>query len=701
MSSSSRNGTTVEPCCRHYKKKSLPCLNSARNGPDAVPEKEEMKTPHIPRSAITTAAFLILASIGSSVQAVPAYMPARGSTPAVAKASVGDLRHLTFGEAIYDYYLNKNLRSASRLLTAKNVNIFGTESAQCDMLLSDLYVAFGMSNQAAQTLSDLSHQDILSSTRNEVWFKRGNLQYHQGNYVEAERILTAPLANLPAEMDSKRRTLLANVLMSRSEFDLAKDTLAPVSPDTELGLYATYNMGVAYIRSSRSKEGVDMLHRVMSSPINDPESNALKDRAALAIGFNALQQQQPDAARDALVNIRLDGPFSNQALLGLGYAHFTKQDYKKSLAVWLELIKRSPADPSVQEAMLLAPRAYEELQAYPQALFGYKYASQLFRATLKNLEKAALYVEQSGWLASLATPLKDPRDNIDPMTVNSIIVPPSNPEAKFLYEMFASDAFVEGHEAYVQLDRMQALLLKRLDDLDAWQDMVKSQKIKLANTSRLDNAREQLEAAQLRNMEFTERYKALNLRVRQTFRKARTPLDVASPEALEKYHRLSAMESSLLALRDTPTSTALRERFRRVRGLLLWDIVANAPEQEQTERTDINDITELMNLNKAHVGGLQKLVKANQKRENDDSETRIENARTEIQRLQTEISQSQTLYADYLKSLAKQAIEQQRNKLNMRLAESHLDVARLQDMATSKKANAQPSTPDNNQSSAK
>ncbi len=53
--------------------------------------------------------------------------------------------------------------------------------------------------------------------------------------------------------------MLANILMAKSEFERARDLLAPIPMDTALGMYATYNMGVAHIRANQPEEGIRLL----------------------------------------------------------------------------------------------------------------------------------------------------------------------------------------------------------------------------------------------------------------------------------------------------------------------------------------------------------------------------------------------------------------------------------------------------------
>src|SRR3990167_1217791 len=121
--------------------------------------------------------------------------------------------------------------------------------------------------------------------------------------------------------------------------------------DDILGAYALYNAGVAFIRAGEINRGMVILRQVRDLPPGDDETNALKDRAAIAMGFTWLQKDNFDLARESLVTVRTDGPFTNQAMLGLGYANFQRNDFKRALPPWLELLQRNTSDTSVQEAL--------------------------------------------------------------------------------------------------------------------------------------------------------------------------------------------------------------------------------------------------------------------------------------------------------------------------------------------------------------
>lgn len=589
-----------------------------------------------------------------------------------------DPRQLVYGEAMYDYYLGNGFTALNDLLLAKANNVLTDNDPDSEVFIGDRYTEFGLPAQADAIFSKAITRDTLSTTRNTTWFRKGKLLYRLGNYAEAEKILSANQDNLTGELDYERRVMLANVLIQQGEYTSARHVLEPVPLTTMLGAYASYNMGVAYLRANRSHDGVRLLESVMNLPVADTETNALKDRAALAIGYNYLQQKQPDRARDALVNIRLDGPFSTQAMLALGYAHYERQDYKKALSLWLELLPRNQADPSVQEAMLLAPRAYEELKADQQALYGYGLASKIYRSQLKSLEKAGEALEQPNWLEELS-PSADAGLGADPLAVVDTTTASSNQETPFLFQLFATNQFNEAYKQYEQLKRLQQLLAIRAGELQGLRDVAGN--MQRLNGQHLASASTTLTQKEATYAALQQRWQRLQERARDAGRNAEDFADTASVQDVELNRKLEAMESSLSKLPDTPANRELRSRFERVKGLSLWGIASNAPMSQEDLYQSLQDTDQEMQALQVRLQAVRALIADNRKALGNQSDARISQLSARVTQAQADVAKSLDEHRNYLRQLARNVLAESKARLNNGLAEAYLSVARLQDQA--------------------
>lgn len=588
---------------------------------------------------------------------------------------------VVLGETMYDYYQGNHFAALNNIIAAKALGRLDDSVTSSEVLLGDLYTLFGMPDEADNVFSRIVTRDMRTETRNETMFRKARLQYRQGNYFEAERTLNVPLDVQITDIEAERRVMLANVFMARNEFVEARNLLSPIPLNTPLGAYAAYNTGVAHLRADRSPEGIRMLERVMNLPVGDAETNALKDRAALAIGYNFLQQQDPDKARAALVNVRLAGPFSNAALLALGYAHFERKEYKRALSFWLELITRNPSDPFVQEAMLLAPRAYEALNGIQQAFFGYKLAAATLSNQMGQLNKLTEAIKAPDWAETLSNNANRKTDGqvyADPMAVPSSVSSSDREEIALFYELFASHPFNEGFQQYQQLLRLKNLMNQRADDLRSMHDMSAVMQQRQAQLPALAT---RIDAAQQRLTRLGERWPLLEKRARQQARDSKNSGGTVSMKNLERQYKLTQMEESLAKQADSPANQALKNRVRTLKGVLLMEIARQAPSSQEQLYADIASTEAQLRLAQLRMEAVQQLLTDHQKVAEADTGAKIRELETRLQLTQKSLAKALDEYRLYLRGLAENQLADTRARLNQDLAEAYLSVARLQDNA--------------------
>src|SRR3546814_12952392 len=84
--------------------------------------------------------------------------------------------------------------------------------------------------------------------------------------------------------------------------------------------FARYNLGIALLNDGRPVQGHTVLDRVGPMRPATSADLALRDRATLTLGSPLLQTQQGGTSQPAFSRVRLEGPFSKRALLGLVWA---------------------------------------------------------------------------------------------------------------------------------------------------------------------------------------------------------------------------------------------------------------------------------------------------------------------------------------------------------------------------------------------
>ncbi len=586
-------------------------------------------------------------------------------------------RYLAFGEAMYDYYSGRKFNALTRLLVNRKQGLFGQgDTDYAELLMGELYLTLGLPGKAETLFDELLEKDLLRQTRAETWFQKGVLHYEEGEREKAIEVLESDnLEGLPQELESRRSLMLANLYMGGEDFASALEYLYDIPDDTRQGAYANYNMGVAMIRSGQRDQGIELLRTVMNMPEGDTETNALKDRAALAIGLTSLRAENYATARKALQNVRADGPFSNEALLALGMANYDRGEPGKALPLWLELVQRDPGHKAVQEALMLAPRAYEDLGASPQSLAGYQHAADTYRRELKNVETAIRQINEIEWLEKLKPETPSERAVPDPMSGVNDYTAESGPQMAYLYKLFASHEFARMFRQYVQLDRLRKLLGQWERALPAMGETLATQKSELS--AALDPVRQQLVDARKQQGELETRANNLlsDIPARPSMEH---PEDVASYEELIMWNRIQELDKEL-----DNASGRQAERLRRVRGLLLWDIAEDAEEQRQRQQRDAENLVEQTGLAGVRTRAVEQLVRDATRRVRGDMDERFADKYQRLASLQDEVKGLINDVKQVLKNDALEVLAERRQRLADSLGQARLAIARVQDESVS------------------
>ena len=215
-----------------------------------------------------------------------------------------------------------------------------------------------------------------AGVRNRAWFYLGKVWYARGYLDRAERAIKEVRGRLSPDLEAERLHLLSNILMRQQRFDEAIALLNAWrgrKDQSDWLAYAQYNLGVALVRKGLVSEARSVPHAPWASiQSGRRELRSLRDRANLALGYAYLQNNQPALAKPVLERVRLDGPFSNKALLGVGWADAAEGQFQAALTPWMELRDRNLLDSAVQEAYLAIPYAFAKLNANAQAAENYE-----------------------------------------------------------------------------------------------------------------------------------------------------------------------------------------------------------------------------------------------------------------------------------------------------------------------------------------
>ncbi len=517
--------------------------------------------------------------VASWVAAAPALADA--DAPAATR-----IRDLDYGDVLFHYYQDDYLGALVRLEAARDLGRMPNHGAEAELLSGGLYLSLGLHAEATRIFDRLLDGSVPQSVSDRARFYLARIGYQRGYYDRSLRDLGLIKGTLPGSLESERRLLSANVLMALGRYGDAAAELRKAGPEDDWAPYARYNLGVALVRNGDLAQGAQWLTAVGTMPAGTEEQRSLRDRANLALGYAMLQQRAADPAAAALARVRLQGPYSNKALLGLGWAEADAKRPDRALVPWLELRDGRLLDAAVQESYLAVPYAYAQLASNGQAAQQYRYAVQAYSDESRRLDESIAAIRRDGFLDSVlaATPPDDPMG-----WAWQLRKVPDAPQTRYLYHLLASHAFQEGLRNYRDLRIMQRNLAGWGQSLEALDEMVVTRQI--AAEQREPRRQALMDATDLDGL--AARQAAIDERVRQ-IESGREVAALASPEQAAAWSALDADLARIESLPPGEQRDALEERARLLRGVLLWQLDAEYKQRMRSLKNDVRETSSLL-----------------------------------------------------------------------------------------------------------
>jgi len=477
----------------------------------------------------------------------------------------GKVRDLDYGDVLFHFFQDDYFDALVRLEVSRDLNRIEHHSAEAELLSGGLYLSLGLHSEASRIFNRLLAGPVPQSVSDRAHFYLARIGYQRGYHAEAWRSLERIRAPLPGQLESERRLLASNVLMAQGRFSEAVGALQQAADD-DWAPYARFNLGVAMVRSGSAEEGRRLLESVGTMAAQSDEERSLRDRANLALGFAHLQERAGEPAVAALSRVRLDGPFTNRALLGLGWAESDVQRPERALVPWLELREGRLLDSAVQESFLAVPYAYAQLASNGQAAQQYRLAVQAYAEESTRIDESIAAIREGGFLDAILDAA--PQDE----TVGwfwQLQNVPDAPHTRYLYHLLASHEFQEGLKNYRDLRIMQRNLERSRESLAAFDHMVQARE--LAAAARAPRKAEVLANTDLDNL--SQRQDALTERV-AAISASRAVAALATDVERRQWAALERIEHVLAGLPPGPQREALAERARLLRGTQLWQFDA-------------------------------------------------------------------------------------------------------------------------------
>jgi hypothetical protein len=538
----------------------------------------------------------LLAAVAVAIAGVAAAKEPRtdcSGTPACNRTAVGGgvgklpphvIQDPHYGDTLFHFYQERYFTAITSLMVSQHFDRVVRHADEAEVLRGGMLLSYGLHREAGEIFAKLIDKGAPPPVRDRAWFYLAKIRYQRGFLPEAEDALSRIENDLPAALEEERGLLWANVLMARGDFAGAGrvlEELAAALPGKDgVSLYTRYNLGVALVRSGDTERGSTLLDEIGRAPAATEEYRSLRDRANVALGFAALQSDQPQSAQAYLQRVRLSSMQANKALLGFGWAASSLKAHKEALVPWTELAARDPGDAAVLEAKIAVPYAFAELGAYGQALERYNDAIAAFERENAALDESVAAIRSGKLVEGLIQ--RNPGEEMGWFW--NIRELPEMPHASHLTQVLAQHDFQEAFKNLRDLRFLDRNLRQWEDSLGVFGDM-------LDNRQRAFGERLPQVQAQARGLSIgalQQQRDALAGEMAQA-EAAADGLAYANPKERELLARVESARRAVPGAGAQVDAAAVNERLRRAAGALTWQLAQEHSKRQWTAQKNLRD----------------------------------------------------------------------------------------------------------------
>ena len=502
-----------------------------------------------------------------------------------------ELRDLYFGEVLYYAYQDMHFDALARLDTELSQYYEIDEShldpmhihiGHAEFSIGDIELQYRMNQRAGKAIRAVLGEGIDMATRNQAALALARVFYKKNDPAstlyaldlirdepeksryEAKYTLDVLRGKPPETFETDVAYLRALANIGVGQFGEAVELLQPLRKEKSLQGYVLYNLGIALIQNGKEQEGLKVLDELGQLETSKNDLLALRDKTNMKLAYRYVDQGDTKQALKYFNRVRLDGPYSNKALLGAGWVSVARGRYDRALVPWTMLHEREETNHSVQEVLMAVPYAYGKLGAHGKAANLYDHAMDVFATEITSLDESIKSIRTGKFL----TALLDERADKDENWVVNLRNLPETPETRYILELMASHDFQESYKNYKDLADLRHHIDKWLADLRVYEEMIE---IRRAYQEPL------LPVVEEKFKKVDARIK-LRLEQRENLAtKIKNLLIAPRPEYLARSDERQAMEAiarieEYAAANPQAVDDEIKERIERLRGVLLWRV---------------------------------------------------------------------------------------------------------------------------------
>ncbi|MCH7834745.1 MAG: hypothetical protein IH911_06680, partial [Proteobacteria bacterium] len=404
---------------------------------------------------------------------------------------------------------------------------------------------------------------------------------------------------------------------------------------------------------------------------NSEELTSLRDKANLALGYALIQDGQPTAAKTPLQRVRLAGPFSNKALLGVGWADAELERYHRALVPWMELRSRDLLDPAVQESMLAIPYAFAKLDSISQSADHYLNAIEAFYEEINRIDRTIAHIESGDLFDEFLA--DEPLDSTGWYWRLEKL--PQGPEGRYLYHLLATHEFQEGLKNYRDLRYLYSNLDDWQQSIDVFENMLDTRRLVYeARTPRSRSAlgRADVDSLVARTREFDSTL--------DNIERSGDWLALANEREARMWGEIASLESAPALASDLTETADVRTRLRLLRGVLQWRLEREFKDRLSRIRRSLRQTSEAL-VETQRSRRQVDLSMRGQPLALDGLSRRVQSLKPRITGLKIRVADTMVEQRTYLQNIAIDVLRAQKERLDIYTVQARFALAAIYDLA--------------------
>jgi hypothetical protein len=591
---------------------------------------------------------------------------------AAADAPSTSVRDLQYGEVLYYYFQQDYFNSIVQLQVAQQQQRLPNHATEAELMLGGLDLSYGLRDEANRIFQRLLSDETTDvSTRNRAWFYLAKISWQRDDMDTAMQAIERVQGNMTPATRTAVINLHSLLLLQQGNNKAAIALLEDAHSGKRWSPYLGYNLGIALLRDEQLKLGAKQLDSIGDSRALDEELRLLRDKANLALGYSYLQNGKPQLARETLERVRLEGPLSNRALLGAGWADIESENFGAALVPWLELSHRDSTDPAVQESLLAIPYAMTRMNLHGRAVAQYNDGIAQLRMERQKLGQSIEAIQQ-GDLQEL---LQQHDLGAGNGWLQQLHLDSEAPALRYQLALMSSHNFQEAVKNYRDLLVLKKNLSTWKSDISAYDDMLAARQARFE--AHRPAARQALQGTRLQQLQ--QRYAALSDTLTRIETTANAS-ELATPEETRQWQQLERIGAQLAQLPDSPDTADLRDKQQRLRGILIWQFHNDyKPRLRQASK----QLAELGTLLAKSQQGIDSLQQADLDTPADFGmfDQRIADNKAHIDQLIARTDTNLLSQGRQLEQLAIQELEQQQQRIDAYIIQARFALAQTYDSA--------------------